>query len=139
MFKKAVLAASAILLVAFGFVLGTAVLSGSAFNPSEPVATFQSPASQSVPVSMPVALGSDSLTQIEQTFASIYNAVGPSVVSITVYARQGSQIALYASGCGFVIDYDGHIVTNDHVVDGADRIDVNFKDGTIAEATLVAG
>ena len=42
-----------------------------------------------------------------------------------------------ASGTGFVIDTDGHIVTNNHVVDGADLIEVNFHDGTILEGTVV--
>ena len=41
------------------------------------------------------------------------------------------------AGSGFVIDADGHIVTNEHVVHDADEITVTFKDGTSAKATLV--
>jgi serine protease Do len=40
-------------------------------------------------------------------------------------------------GSGFVLDADGLIVTNDHVVRGADRILVTFPDGTDMEAELV--
>jgi 2-alkenal reductase len=40
-------------------------------------------------------------------------------------------------GSGFVYDTDGHIVTNNHVVDGADSIVVTFADGTEAKAELV--
>ena len=41
------------------------------------------------------------------------------------------------AGSGFVIDADGHIVTNEHVVHNADEITVTFKDGTEAKAKLV--
>jgi serine protease Do len=40
-------------------------------------------------------------------------------------------------GSGFVISDDGLIVTNDHVVDGVDRISVSFSDGRVADATVV--
>jgi serine protease Do len=40
-------------------------------------------------------------------------------------------------GSGFVIDPAGFIVTNNHVIEGADEIDVNFADGTTLEAKLV--
>jgi serine protease Do len=42
-----------------------------------------------------------------------------------------------ALGSGFVWDADGHIVTNNHVVDGATKITVTFADGTEVPATLV--
>jgi len=42
-----------------------------------------------------------------------------------------------ASGSGFVLDKQGHIVTNDHVVEGADKVQVTFLDGTMANATVV--
>ncbi len=40
-------------------------------------------------------------------------------------------------GSGFVIDADGHIVTNNHVIDGARKITVTLQDGTTLPATLV--
>jgi S1-C subfamily serine protease len=40
-------------------------------------------------------------------------------------------------GSGFVIDKEGHIVTNAHVVEGANSITVHFSDGSEADATLV--
>jgi len=42
-----------------------------------------------------------------------------------------------ASGSGFVVDTAGHIVTNDHVVDGATSISVEFADGASYDAQLV--
>ena len=40
-------------------------------------------------------------------------------------------------GSGFVYDANGHIITNNHVVNGADKITVFFPDGTEASATVV--
>ncbi|HKK36444.1 MAG TPA: DegQ family serine endoprotease [Paracoccaceae bacterium] len=40
-------------------------------------------------------------------------------------------------GSGFVISADGYLVTNNHVIDGADEIKANFADGTSLEAELI--
>jgi len=40
-------------------------------------------------------------------------------------------------GSGFVISADGFVVTNNHVIDGADAIDVNFADGSSLSAELI--
>ncbi len=40
-------------------------------------------------------------------------------------------------GSGFVISVDGYVVTNNHVIDGADEIEVNFADGSSLPAVLV--
>ncbi|WP_298911818.1 Do family serine endopeptidase [uncultured Algimonas sp.] len=40
-------------------------------------------------------------------------------------------------GSGFVIDADGHIVTNNHVIEGADLIEVTFPNGDAYEADLI--
>ncbi|WP_127104997.1 Do family serine endopeptidase [Pararhodobacter zhoushanensis] len=42
-----------------------------------------------------------------------------------------------ALGSGFVISADGYIVTNNHVIEGADEIEIEFRDGTRLDATLV--
>lgn len=76
-------------------------------------------------------------------FTQVYDQVSPSVVSINVVARQpGSGFSnqdntVIGSGSGFVFDKDGHIITNNHVVDGATQIVVNFYDGTLARADVV--
>ena len=66
-------------------------------------------------------------------FSEIYRRVTPSVVSIQV------EIGLFddASGTGFVIDNKGHIVTNAHVVEDAQRIQVLFHDGSEVAANLI--
>jgi len=40
-------------------------------------------------------------------------------------------------GSGFVIDEAGHIVTNNHVIEDADLIEVSFPNGDTYEATLI--
>src|SRR3954469_24751763 len=49
----------------------------------------------------------------------------------------GSGQESQAEGSGFVIDSDGHIATNQHVVDGATSITVTFADGKTASAKVV--
>lgn len=74
----------------------------------------------------------DRVTHPNDVFTTVYNEASPSVVAISVVGQQSS-----GSGSGFVIDTNGHIVTNAHVVDGAQEIIVNFLDGTITRAQLV--
>jgi putative serine protease PepD len=76
------------------------------------------------------------------TLTQLYKTVTPGVVDITVTVSGGAAGGLgggtsQAEGSGFVIDTNGDIVTNQHVVDGATAITVHFVDGTSAKATLV--
>jgi len=70
----------------------------------------------------------------EQALIELYQRVNLSVVAILVNADipgAGSQ------GSGFVYDTEGHIVTNFHVVDGAQDIEVDFASGFRARARVV--
>ena len=42
-----------------------------------------------------------------------------------------------AQGSGFVYDDEGHVITNQHVVDGAETVSVTFADGSTHDATVV--
>jgi putative serine protease PepD len=64
--------------------------------------------------------------------SALYERVSPGVVSILVSGAQGD-----ASGSGFVLDRDGYILTNDHVVDGAQTVRVQFVSGTPVSAEVV--
>ena len=68
----------------------------------------------------------------EQLLADTYNTVIDSVVNISVATGGGA-----GTGSGFVIDTDGHIVTNNHVVENGTFILVTFADGTEAKAELI--
>lgn len=64
--------------------------------------------------------------------------VNASVVQIIAQQSGGSGNQQgYGTGSGFVIDSQGHIVTNNHVVEGADELTVVLSDNRTAEATLV--
>jgi putative serine protease PepD len=75
----------------------------------------------------------------------LYDSASPGVVDITVtsgstptngFGGPGGGTSK-AEGSGFVLDMNGNIATNQHVVDGASSITVRFSDGTTTKATLV--
>jgi len=61
---------------------------------------------------------------LEGTLEGLYQQVNPGVVSIRV-----SSVNDEALGSGFVIDKQGHIVTNFHVVENADKVEIDFPSG----------
>lgn len=82
----------------------------------------------------------DGLTPEEAINVAVYEAVNRSVVNITSKAVQrGLILELQAEGAGSgaVIDTQGHIVTNYHVVQDAKQIQVALHNGETYEATLV--
>ncbi|MER3400200.1 MAG: 2-alkenal reductase [Thermoflexus sp.] len=78
---------------------------------------------------------------LEAAFIAVYELVSPSVVHITTRAAAfdllRGPIYQEGTGSGFVWDRQGHIVTNNHVVEGAERIEVVFADGTTVPAEQV--
>ena len=74
--------------------------------------------------------------------AALVKKVQPSVVSIHDDVTQTDQFGQtqsgQAAGSGFVLTADGYIVTNNHVIDGATNITVDFHDGTTVDAKVVA-
>jgi len=66
------------------------------------------------------------------TVAEIYKRVSDAVVEITVSSASGQ-----AQGSGFVYDDQGHVITNHHVVDGAETVSVKFSDGSAHEGTVL--
>ncbi len=74
------------------------------------------------------------------SLADLYGRVSPGVVTIWIYGGPGGPHdpdIPFAQGSGFVIDRDGHIVTNQHVVEGASAIEVDFTSGQKAWAELL--
>lgn len=65
------------------------------------------------------------------TFAPLYEEVDESVVIVNAAGNEASQ------GSGFIYNESGYIVTNEHVVDEADRINVRFTDGTTRQASII--
>ena len=78
--------------------------------------------------------------QVQSIYRGIYDTVNPSVVNIQVLGtyNYGFYVgAVSSQGSGFVWDPQGHIVTNNHVVENAYNITVTFSDGTTTTAEVV--
>ncbi len=71
------------------------------------------------------------------TSATVVAKVADSVVEITAEAHQNGQLVASSAGSGVVISKDGYVVTNHHVVAGADTICVTLESGKKFDATLV--
>jgi putative serine protease PepD len=122
----AAVAAAAALVASFG----TAAITGAFSHESTPVSAASiATIGQSSNASVPVA-GSTSTNPDWQKVAS---AVQASVVEIEVTTTSGT-----AQGSGVILDTQGDIITNDHVVAGAQGdVKVTLTDGRIFTATIV--
>lgn len=76
------------------------------------------------PVSSEGAAGRSTASNIESSPSSIFEKVAPAVVVINAVLPNG-----HSQGSGFIVDPSGVIVTNFHVVAGAEEINVRLKDG----------
>ncbi|MDX1410357.1 MAG: trypsin-like peptidase domain-containing protein, partial [Saprospiraceae bacterium] len=97
-------------------------LPGTAPLPSQPEAATQQP------TVAPPELPSVSPILLDGSLTSLYESVIPGIVSIRVGTSQGS---------GFVFDNEGHIITNQHVVDDASTVEVSFSTGFKAYGTVI--
>lgn len=117
-------------------------------------------------VATPAATSIEPLAALEGALQNIYTKVNPSVVSIQVVQQEELSTQAfpempgfrfffeppipqlpqqqepenrysYGAGSGFVWDKEGHIVTNNHVVAGADKIRVTFADGSTATGEVI--
>jgi 2-alkenal reductase len=95
------------------------------------------PTPTSGPTPTPLAVPAEIIDQ-DTLLANLYARIHPSVVFITVYADQGGEVQAVGQGSGFVYDAAGHIVTNAHVVHGADQVEVTFAD-TVTRIGEVVG
>jgi S1-C subfamily serine protease len=95
-------------------------------------------------IATPTPLGEDIMEPIdveEQMITNLYQRVGPSVVHITARVVTMSfffgAMPSEGTGSGFLIDQQGHIVTNFHVIEGAESIEVRFSDEQSFDAQVV--
>ena len=78
------------------------------------------------------------LDAYSRAVVSVVDSVGPAVVSIAVGQQQrGTEADQTGAGSGVVIAPDGYILTNDHVVQNADRLKVRLTDGATLSATVI--
>jgi S1-C subfamily serine protease len=83
----------------------------------------------------------DSADAVEARRIAVYQRTAPAVVNITTQVLHTSffwgTVPEEGSGSGFLWDREGHIVTNYHVVEGAQRIEVTFGGDKALPATIV--
>ncbi len=122
--------AAAVALVA----LSTAIGSGSTYylmsqnqSNSRPIGVVETPVKTiSQNSTIPVASAGN-------VIGDIFRDVSPAVVAVSVTSGFQGE----GQGSGFVVDSRGYILTNYHVIEGADRISVKFVDGTTLAAKVI--
>ncbi len=81
------------------------------------------------------------LTAAEEVIIRVYREVSPAVVNITstalVYDFFFNVVPQRGSGSGFIIDEKGYIITNNHVVEDARRLEVTLASGKKVPARLI--
>jgi 2-alkenal reductase len=107
------------------------------------------PADSTINIVNPALSIPGSISDYEVTLENIYAQVSPSVVNIQVLQQGGTPPDLppghppippqfgESLGSGFIWDAQGNIVTNNNVVEGADKISVTFSNGDIYPAQIV--
>lgn len=96
---------------------------------TQPVSTAQlGKTPDTTPHTVPVA----SSTSENPDWEAVTKAVSPSVVAIQVSTSQGG-----AEGSGVIVDAEGHVLTNNHVVSGAEQMQVSLSDGRIYDAKII--
>jgi putative serine protease PepD len=95
-------------------------------------------------VATPTALPAQTIQEIdiaEERIINVYERVSPSVVHITsrseFYDFWRGVVPSEGSGSGFVLDEQGNVVTNYHVIESASEIEVLLSDGTAYSAKIV--
>jgi len=141
--------------VAAGLAVFGAVGIGRLVSPEPAMA--QVPASAPAPAGSPAGLAG-------QDFSALAKRLMPSVVNISTKQNvtrgdglpqfgpnsplnefnellgrgpRGGMRSQSSLGSGFIIDASGFVVTNNHVIEGADQIDITLSDGTVYPAKLV--
>ena len=126
-------------LLAAGLVLGALYLA-----PPPALRPVPTPVPTAAPTLAPPPPGSPAelLAPFDQAIARLYEQAGPAVVNITTTAYTWDVfrfgiVPQQGAGSGFLLDAEGHIVTNDHVVRDASELEVTLADSTRLPARLV--
>lgn len=128
--------AAACLLFAGGAVVGNMAFGGNANNDSGTSASTSDSAPTLQINSKPESDSSNSSDNYDTADGmageDIYKKVNPSVVSVISTTSEGT-----GSGSGVIMSKDGYIITNNHVVDGAQSVSVQLSDGTSLDAEII--
>ena len=93
--------------------------------PEEKVVAPTSPAPRLDAITTPIFIPpAADMVALQDTLVEIYQQVNPGVVALRALTSDGGSL-----GSGFVIDQDGHIITNYHVVEAVNSLEVTFASG----------
>ena len=115
-----------------GGLVGALVAGGVGFAAGRLAATDQPTAGTTVVQAAPAALTDGALD-----LRTLLARVSPSVVSIQLGQASADEVVQFGAGSGVIISADGLVLTNAHVVDGADVIQVRLSDDRTIRADLV--
>jgi S1-C subfamily serine protease len=123
-------------LLALGLIIGLgAWLAGSRYGQHGPSSVHARPAG------LPADEGPTTLDPTEAQNVRIYKQASPAIANIVTRAVQYDfffdAVPVEGAGSGFVIDTDGHILTNYHVVQGAETIEVTLGDQSRYKAKYI--
>ncbi|HUI88890.1 MAG TPA: trypsin-like peptidase domain-containing protein [Anaerolineales bacterium] len=128
--KRILIGCAILMLAALACQLGNApIISSQSNTPPTPVPTL--PSTQQPPLQ--VQAPNNPAVQ-QDALMTLYQQTIPGVVTVLVNTSQGEAL-----GSGFVLDGQGHIVTNDHVVEGAqnNKVEVDFNSGFKTYGTVI--
>ncbi|MFN2244198.1 MAG: S1C family serine protease [Anaerolineae bacterium] len=129
-----------VLLVLLPNLPGAAALNAPALSTESTIST-SSLVTPAVATTLPALDEQAATIDLEERVITVYDAESPSIVNITsrvtVYYRFMGAVPEEGTGSGFVYDAEGHIVTNYHVIEGADELLVTLSNGQVYDATVV--
>ncbi len=111
-------------------IFGVGLFSGWEFSHSSTATTTQSATTKTTQTQSSTSSSSANTIQTQEEAAIA--KIEPSVVELTVTTAQGEQI-----GSGVIIDTNGDIITNNHVVNGGQTIQATLSNGSTESAQLV--
>jgi S1-C subfamily serine protease len=133
--------------VLLSMAIGAAVVGGITWerggnSSSTKTATNAAIGSGAIPASASTSPGANTTAKElspQSDFTALYDAVRPSVVRITTGGSGNSPLGNQQQGLGsgIIIDTQGHILTNYHVVNGSSTVTVTFSDETTVSAQVV--
>lgn len=129
---------ASLLLLALGFASGSIY---SAFNKTDVPDTTPTVSNNSSSILTTSSQKSDIITNLtSNSISGIVKSCADTVVEITIETTSSFYTYEYTAegnGSGVIISQDGYILTNNHVIDGANKIIVTLRNGEEYEATLI--
>lgn len=131
------------ILLVMGALLPGLIACSLPFLPTQATPTIRTTPSCPIPpiiVATPTLLPESVIVEAtagELLLINIYERVNPGVINIDVAQESAGEISPFGSGSGFLIDLEGHIVTNNHVIERADVIWATFSDGSVRQAQVL--